>query len=53
MPEKTNDEQIAAARYALIAPVVSRQTPLAPGELKTWLRETGAAATNCQGADST
>lgn len=34
-----NDEQIAAARYALIAPIVSRQTPLAPGELKTWLRE--------------
>jgi len=34
------DEQIAAARYALIAPIVSRQSPLAPGELKQWLRET-------------
>lgn len=42
MPDATNDEQIAAARYALIAPVVSRQTPLAPGELKQWLRETAS-----------
>lgn len=33
------DEPIAAARYALIAPIVSRQSPLAPGELKQWLRE--------------
>lgn len=37
-----NDEQIAAARYALIAPIVSRQTPLVPGELKIWLRETAS-----------
>lgn len=42
MPDKMNDEQIAAARYALIAPIVSRQTPLAPGELKGWLRETAS-----------
>lgn len=32
-------ELIAAARYALIAPIVSRQTPLAPGEMKAWLAE--------------
>lgn len=42
MPENMNDEQIAAARYALIAPIVSRQTSLVPGELKTWLRETAS-----------
>nr|WP_261381620.1 DDE-type integrase/transposase/recombinase [Paenibacillus cremeus] len=35
-------EQIAAARYALIAPVVSRQTPFAPGELAAWLKETSS-----------
>lgn len=40
MPDDVRDEQIAAARYALIAPIVSRQTPLAPGELKRWLCET-------------
>jgi len=40
MPDDVRDEQIAAARYALIAPIVSRQTPLEPGELKRWLRET-------------
>ena len=33
-------EQIAAFRYSLIAPVVSRQTPLLPGELKSYLLET-------------
>lgn len=33
-------EQLAAFRYSLIAPVVSRQTPLAPGEIKAWLEET-------------
>ena len=40
MPEEMSHEQIAAARYALIAPIVSRQTPLAPGELQHLLRET-------------
>jgi putative transposase len=34
------DEQIAADRYALIAPIVSRQTALAPGELRQWLAQT-------------
>lgn len=42
MTASMHDEQIAAARYALIAPVVSRQTPMAPGELAQWLRETAA-----------
>jgi putative transposase len=35
-----NLEQIAAFRYGLIAPVVSRQSPLLPGELKSYLLET-------------
>jgi len=33
-------EQIAAFRYGLIAPIVSRQTPMLPGELKTYLEQT-------------
>jgi transposase InsO family protein len=36
----TLQDQIAAFRYSLIAPIVCRQTPLAPGELKTYLEET-------------
>jgi len=40
MVAKREDEQTAAARYALIAPIVSRQTPLLPGELAQWLQET-------------
>ena len=35
-------EQIASFRYSLIAPVVSRQTPLSPGELGAYLREVSA-----------
>lgn len=42
MSHQAHDEQIAAARYALIAPIVSRQTPLAPGELRKWLEETAS-----------
>ena len=37
--DRTMQEQVAAARYALIAPIVSRQTPLLPGELRAWLEE--------------
>lgn len=36
----TLQDQMAAFRYSLIAPIVCRQTPLAPGELKTYLEET-------------
>jgi transposase InsO family protein len=42
MLENSQKEQIAATRYALIAPIVSRQTPLLPGELKKWLEETAS-----------
>ena len=33
------DEQMAAFRYGLIAPIVSRQTPMIPGELKRQLEQ--------------
>jgi len=32
-------EQVAAFRYSLIAPIVSRQTPMLPGETKAYLEE--------------
>lgn len=32
-------EQVAAFRYSLISPIVSRQTPMAPGEIKAFLEE--------------
>lgn len=50
MPDTALDEQIAAAKYALIAPVVSRQTPLAPGELKQWLREAASRTYDLPGS---
>lgn len=34
-----NSDYLAAFRYGLIAPVVSRQTPFLPGEIKTLLEE--------------
>lgn len=37
---QTIQDQVAAFRYSLIAPVVCRQTPMAPGELKAYLEET-------------
>jgi len=40
--DSTKAEQVAAFRYSLIAPIVSRQTPLLPGELKNYLKETAA-----------
>jgi len=35
-------EQIAAFRYSLIAPIVSRQTPFSPGEIRATLKEIAA-----------
>lgn len=37
--DSSMQEQLAAFRYSLIAPIVSRQTPLAPGELKAYLAQ--------------
>lgn len=33
----THEDQVAAFRYGLIAPIVCRQTPLLPGELKAYI----------------
>ena len=35
-------DQVASFRYGLIAPIVCRQTPLMPGELKAYLDETAS-----------
>ncbi|MCL0080965.1 helix-turn-helix domain containing protein [Peptococcaceae bacterium] len=35
-------EKVAAFRYSLIAPIVSRQTPMAPGEIKACLEDTAS-----------
>jgi len=49
MTKQMLDEQMAPARYALIAPIVSRQTPLAHGELRHWLRETAGRSYDLPG----
>lgn len=43
-------EQLAAFRYGLIAPIASRQTPLRPGELKQMLTEIAAQAYTIPGS---
>jgi putative transposase len=45
-------EQIASFRYSLIAPVVSRQTPLTPGELGAFLREVSQREYDIPGSTS-
>lgn len=37
--QNSKNDQVAAFRYGLIAPIVCRQTPLLPGELKAYLEE--------------
>lgn len=46
-------EQVAAFRYGLIAPIVSRQTPMAPGEIKAWLAETAGREYQIPGSHKT
>jgi len=36
---RTHEDQVTAFRYGLIAPIVCRQTPLLPGELKAYMEE--------------
>lgn len=43
-------EQLAAFRYSLIAPIVSRQTPLAPGELKAYLAQAASQVYHIPGS---
>ena len=49
---KGSREQIASFRYSLIAPVVSRQTPLTPGELGVFLREVSSREYDIPGSTS-
>jgi transposase InsO family protein len=46
-------EQIAAFRYSLIAPIVSRQTPLSSGEIKHYFEEVSAQSYLIPGSDRT
>ena len=47
------DEQMAAFRYGLIAPIVSRQTPMIPGELKRQLEQIAALNYTIPGSHKT
>jgi hypothetical protein len=46
-------EQMAAFRYSLIAPIVSRQTPLMSGELKAYLAQTARQVYHIPGSTRT
>jgi putative transposase len=46
-------EQLAAFRYSLIAPIVSRQTPLGTGELKAYLERTAQQTYHIPGSTKT
>ena len=46
-------EQVAAFRYSLIAPIVSRQTPMEPGELKAYLERTASQTYHIPGSTKT
>ncbi|MCL6449522.1 MAG: hypothetical protein K6U04_15525 [Armatimonadetes bacterium] len=46
-------EQVAAFRYSLIAPIVSRQTPMAPGETKACLEEAAGKVYDIPGSSRT
>lgn len=49
----TTDEQVAAFRYGLIAPIVSRQTSMIPGELKRQLAQIAALSYTIPGSHKT
>jgi transposase InsO family protein len=51
--ESSNPEQMAAFRYSLIAPIVSRQTPMAPGEVKAYLAQAAAQTYHIPGSMKT
>lgn len=46
-------EQLAAFRYSLIAPMVSRQTPMAPGEQKAYLAQVASQVYHIPGSAKT
>lgn len=51
--DSSMQEQLAAFRYSLIAPIVSRQTPLAPGELKAYLAQAAEKVYHIPGSAKT
>ncbi|RAU92095.1 DDE-type integrase/transposase/recombinase [Paenibacillus sp. YN15] len=51
--DATLKEQLAAFRYSLIAPIVSRQTPLAPGELQAYLTQAASQVYHIPGSTRT
>jgi hypothetical protein len=53
MDEPVLNEQVAAFRYSLIAPIVSRQTPMLPGELTRQLQEIASRSYTIPGSCKT
>lgn len=52
MQKNQTPEQVAAFRYGLIAPIVSRQSPLAPGELKAYFERLSSQSFEIPGQTS-
>ena len=53
MDDPVLQEQLAAFRYSLIAPIVSRQTPMLPGELTRQLQEIASRSYTIPGSRKT
>jgi transposase InsO family protein len=53
MDDPVIEEQLAAFRYSLIAPIVSRQTPMLPGELTRQLQEIASRSYTIPGSHRT
>lgn len=51
--EQQVKEQMAAFRYSLIAPIVSRQTPMVPGEIKAYLEQAAQQTYHIPGSTKT
>lgn len=52
MQQNQTPEQVAAFRYGLIAPIVSRQSPLGPGELKAYFERLSSQSFEIPGQSS-
>jgi hypothetical protein len=53
MDDPALNEQIAAFRYSLIAPIVSRQTPMLPGEMTRQMQEIASRSYTIPGSCKT
>lgn len=51
--DQQTKEQLAAFRYSLIAPIVSRQTPMASGEIKAYLEHAAQQTYHIPGSSRT